>query len=320
VKALWFSDKLELLEKLPVPTPDKNEALIKVLVAGICNTDLEIVKGYMNFKGVIGHEFVGRVVEINGESKELQGKRVVGEINCGCGQCPLCRKGLERHCQEREVLGIQGKNGCFAEYITLPLKNLHEVPDAVDDEKAVFVEPLAAALEILDQVHFHPGDKVLVLGDGKLGVLIALALRQTMADIMLAGKHNSKMKVVFSQGIQTKHIDEVSADSDRFDYVVEATGSSSGLETAFQLLRPRGTVILKSTYAGGKNIDLAPAVINEITIIGSRCGCFPPALNYLDKYLDTKPMISAVFKFKDALKAIDLAGKKESLKVLLDMR
>jgi len=320
VKALWFLDKLELLERLPVPAPDKNEALIKVLVAGICNTDLEIVKGYMDFKGVIGHEFVGRVMEINGESKKLQGKRVVGEINCGCGQCPLCRKGLERHCQERKVLGILEKNGCFAEYITLPLKNLHEVPDTVEEEKAVFVEPLAAALEILDQVHFHPGDKVLVLGDGKLGILIALSLRHTLADIILAGKHNSKMKVVSCQGIQTKHIDEVSAYSDRFDYVVEATGSSSGLETAFRLLRPRGTVILKSTYAGRHNIDLAPAVINEITIVGSRCGCFPPALDYLDKYLDTKPMISAVFKFKDALKAIDLAQKKESLKVLLDMR
>jgi len=320
VKALWFSDKLELLEHLPVPTPDKNEALIKVLVAGICNTDLEIVKGYMNFNGVIGHEFVGRVVEINGESKELQGKRVVGEINCGCGQCPLCRRGLERHCQEREVLGILGKNGCFAEYITLPLKNLHEVPDTIEDEKAVFVEPLAAALEILDQVHFHPGDKVLVLGDGKLGVLISLALRQTMADILLAGKHSSKMHVVSSQGIRTKHIEEVTTDSDRFDYVVEATGSSSGLGTAFRLLRPRGTVILKSTYAGRNEIDLAPAVINEITIVGSRCGCFPPALNYLDKYLDTKPMISAVFKFRNALKAIESAEKKESLKVLLDMR
>ena len=320
MKALWFSDKLELLEHLPVPTPDKNEALIKVLVAGICNTDLEIVKGYMNFNGVIGHEFVGRVVEINGESKELQGKRVVGEINCGCGQCPLCRRGLERHCQEREVLGILGKNGCFAEYITLPLKNLHEVPDTIEDEKAVFVEPLAAALEILDQVHFHPGDKVLVLGDGKLGVLISLALRQTMADILLAGKHSSKMHVVSSQGIRTKHIEEVTTDSDRFDYVVEATGSSSGLGTAFRLLRPRGTVILKSTYAGRNEIDLAPAVINEITIVGSRCGCFPPALNYLDKYLDTKPMISAVFKFRNALKAIESAEKKESLKVLLDMR
>lgn len=320
MKALWFSDKLELLERLPVPTPDKNEALIKVLVAGICNTDLEIVKGYMDFKGVIGHEFVGRVMEIKGETKELQGKRVVGEINCGCGQCPLCRKGLEKHCQERKVLGILEKNGCFAEYITLPLKNVYEVPDTVEDEKAVFVEPLAAALEILDQVHFHPGDKVLVLGDGKLGVLIALALRQTMADIMLAGKHNSKMKVVSSQGVQAKHIEEVKAYSDRFDYVVEATGASSGLETAFQLLRPRGTVILKSTYAGRNNIDLAPAVINEITIVGSRCGCFPPALNYLDKYLDTKPLISAVFKFKDAHKAIEFAQKKESLKVLLDMR
>ena len=320
MKALWFSDKLELLERLPVPTPDKNEALIKVLVAGICNTDLEIVKGYMDFKGILGHEFVGKVVEINGESKALQGKRVVGEINCGCGQCPLCRKGLERHCQERKVLGIQEKNGCFAEYTTLPLRNLYEVPDTVEDEKAVFVEPLAAALEILDQVHFHPGDKVLVLGDGKLGVLIALSLRQTMADIMLAGKHNSKMKVVASQGVQIKHIEEVKADSDRFDYVVEATGSPSGLETAFRILRPRGTVVLKSTYAGRTNIDLAPAVINEITIVGSRCGCFPPALNYLDKYLDTKTIISAVFKFKDALKAIDLAQQKESLKVLLDMR
>lgn len=320
MKAVWFSNKLELLEGLPVPTPDKNEALIKILMAGICNTDLEIVMGYMDFQGILGHEFVGKVVEVNGEQKDLQGKRVVGEINCGCGECPMCRKGLERHCQERKVLGIQEKNGCFTEYITLPVKNLYEVPDEMEDEKAVFVEPLAAALEILDQVHFHPGDKVLVLGDGKLGVLISLTLKQTLSDIVLAGKHPSKMNVVSSHGIQTKHINELEKSSERFDFVVEATGSPRGLEMAFKLLRPRGTVVLKSTYAEQKEMNLAPAVINEITIVGSRCGCFPPALKFLNEYLDTKPMISAVFKFKDSLKAIDFASEKETLKVLLDMR
>lgn len=245
-------------------------------------------------------------------------KRVVGEINCGCGECPLCHKGLKTHCTTRTVLGIFGKNGCFADYITLPVENLFEIPDNVADEEAVFVEPLAAAFEITEQLHVKPTDKIVVLGDGKLGLLIALALNLTQAEVILAGRHADKLKIAADQGVKTVISGEIK-EIKHFDIVVEATGTPEGLETAMNLTRPRGTIVLKSTTAEGKPLNLAPVVIDEITIMGSRCGPFAPAVRALEKKLvDVKPLISATYKFDDVEKAFEASMKKGVLKIVAD--
>ncbi|MFQ6114728.1 MAG: alcohol dehydrogenase catalytic domain-containing protein, partial [bacterium] len=245
VKALYLKDSLKLKE-IELPIPKKNEALIKLLMAGICNTDLEIVKGYMGFEGVLGHEFVGLVEQASGQ--KWIGKRVCGEINLGCGQCSYCQQSLSRHCPDRTVLGILDKDGAFAEYVTLPIENLHFIPDSIADKYAVFVEPLAAALEILEQVHLEPSDKVAVVGDGKLGLLICQVLRLTGCRLFLIGKHNRKLSLAKSWGVKAL-LPEQLADG-KFDIVVEASGSPSGFSTAMNLVRPRGTVVLKSTYHG----------------------------------------------------------------------
>ena len=320
MRAVVFAGKLDPCKDYPMPEPAVGEALVRVLVAGICATDLEIIKGYQRFCGVLGHEFVGRVEAVNGSQQELVGKRVVGEINIGCGECDLCSKGLVGHCRNRQVLGIHGKDGAMADYLTLPVGNLHVVPEGIADEEAVFVEPLAAAFAIVEQVDLHGGDKVLVLGDGKLGLLIAQVLKTVTPAVTLAGHHSAKLALVHDFGIQTIQAGEMAADK-QFDLVVEATGSAQGLKSALQQIRPRGTVVLKSTVAEGAPLNLAPAVVDEITMIGSRCGSFSPALAALaEGKIAVTSLIDAVFPAEQALAALARAGSRGVLKVLVDFR
>lgn len=320
MKAIIFDKELKFDNNFPKPQPEKGEALIRVLMAGICNTDLEITKGYMGFSGVLGHEFVGIVEEINHPDKSLLNKRVVGEINCACNICELCKDNLQTHCNNRSVLGIFNRNGCFAEYITLPVENLLEVPDNVSDEEAVFTEPIAAGFEILEQIHIKPTDKLLVMGDGKLGLLISYVLKSTQTDLTLVGKHESKLNLAKVQGIKTMLLENLEVKKN-YDVVVEATGSINGFELAQNLVKPRGTIVLKSTVAGEKNFNLAPLVIDEISLIGSRCGPFEPAIRALEnKNFDAKPLISAVFKPEQAVEAFEHSKQKGVLKVLLDFK
>lgn len=315
MKAVVFDNGLKLDNNYPMPEPKQGEALIKVNTIGICNTDYEITKGYMGYKGVLGHEFTG-VVE-KAANKDLIGKRVVGEINCGCGQCEWCAQGLERHCFNRSTLGIWQREGCFAEYVALPEKNLLEIPQNVSNEEAVFVEPLAAALEILEQVHIPPYKKVIVLGDGKLGLIIALALNASGLDITLVGKHEEKLAIAAAQGVKTKLLNDLKIEK-AYDFVVEATGSITGFETSLALTKPRGTLILKSTIAASKEFNLAPIVIDEITVLGSRCGQFAPALRMLEsKRIDVKPLISDIYPIDKSIEAFERNKEKSSVKVLV---
>ena len=292
---------------------DRPTALVKVHLAGICSTDLEIFKGYMGFKGVPGHEFVGTVAD---GPKEFVGKRVAGEINFGCGDCPSCRRDLSRHCANRRVMGILNADGAFAEYVAVPAGNLHEIPENVSDEEAVFTEPLAAAFEILTQTQLDPGDEVLILGDGKLGNLCAQALRLTGAKVTALGKHADKLALIKKAGVRTIQLADWRPR--QFDVVVEATGSASGLELALGAVRPRGTLILKSTIAGNHQVSLAPIVINEINVIGSRCGPFPDALAALTaKQVSVTPLIEKIYSLQDGLEAVQHAAARGSRKILL---
>jgi threonine dehydrogenase-like Zn-dependent dehydrogenase len=291
---------------------DKPSAIVKVHLAGICSTALQIFQGYMGFRGVPGHEFVGSVAD---GSVELIGKRVVGEINFGCGDCDACRRDLGRHCASRSVMGILNADGAFAEYVAIPAENLHIVPDDVSDEEAVFTEPLAAAFEILAQIQLNPGDDVLVLGDGKLGNLCAQALRLTGAKVTVLGKHADKLALIKKARLRTIQLKDWQPRS--FDVVVEATGSASGLELALAAVRPRGTLILKSTIAAHHQVSLAPIVINEINVIGSRCGPFPDALEALAaRRVSVTPLIEKIYPLQDGLAAVRHAaipGAKEIL-------
>ena len=318
MKAVVFSDNLKLVNDYEKPIAKQGEALVRVLMAGICNTDFEITKGYMGYNGVLGHEFVGVVEEVNSEDKTLLGKRVVGEINCGCGECDYCKQGLERHCFNRQTLGIWKKDGCMAQYVTMPIKNLLEVPENVTNEEAVMVEPLAAALEILEQLHIRPDSKVLVLGDGKLGLTIALALSGAGLDVTQVGKHSNKLEITKKQGVKTILLNDLEI-TKTWDVVVEATGSINGFETALSLTKPRGVLVLKSTVASGKEFNFAPIVIDEITILGSRCGQFAPALRLLEqKRIDFKPLISDVYSVDKAIEAFEKNKEKSSIKVLIE--
>ena len=321
MRALVFNNKLELKQDFEKPTPKENEALIKVKLVGICNTDYEITKGYMGYNGILGHEFVGVVEEINGEDKSLLGKRVVGEINLGCKNCDYCAKGLERHCPNRQTLGIFNKDGCFADYVTLPLSNLLEVSEKINNETAVFVEPLAAALEILEQLHIKPYEKVCVLGDGKLGLITALALNASNVDVTLVGKHQNKLDIAKEQNVKTVLLENLKQDDNKsFDVVVEATGRVSGFETSLSLVKPRGVLVLKSTIATGKELNLAPIVIDEITVLGSRCGQFAPALRLMEKnVIDFSKLISAKLSFDDAVLGFEKNKEKNTIKILLEM-
>lgn len=317
MKAVVFDNELKLVTDYEKPTPKKGEALIKVSLAGICNTDYEITKGYMGYKGVLGHEFVGVVEDVNDEDKSLLRKRVVGEINCGCGNCEWCHQGLQRHCPNRQTLGIWQKDGCFSEYLAMPLETLLEVPENVLDEQAVFVEPLAAGLEILEQLHIQPVQKVIILGDGKLGLTTALALNSSNVDVLLVGKHQNKLDIAKKQGVKTKLLQDLEVNKE-WDFVVEATGSISGFETALNLTKPRGTLVLKSTVAASKEFNLAPIVIDEIRVQGSRCGRFEPALRLLSSgKIDFSPFISGIYPVDSAIEAFEKNKEKDALKILL---
>ena len=288
-------------------------ALIKVHLAGICSTDLQIFKGYMDFRGVPGHEFVGSVVD---GPLELMKKRVVGEINFACGRCDYCNRGLGRHCPSRSVMGILGADGAFAEFVSVPVPNLHVVSESVSDEEAVFTEPLAAAFEILEQVQFNLGDEVLVLGDGKLGNLCAQVLRLTGASVTVLGKHDDKLKVIKRSGVRTMLLSDWKPK--QFDVVVEATGSASGLQLAMSAVRPRGTLVLKTTIAGEHKVSLAPLVINEITVVGSRCGPFAPALDALrERSVSVTPLIEKIYPLSEGIDAVTHAGNPGTRKILL---
>lgn len=318
MKAVVFDETLKLDTNYEKPIPQKGEALVKVSVAGICNTDFEITKGYMGYKGILGHEFVGVVEEINGEDKTLLNKRVVGEINNGCENCEMCHKGLQRHCSNRQTLGIWRKDGCFAQYLTWPIKDLLAVPESVSDKQAVFVEPLAAGLEILEQLHIQPIEKVVILGDGKLGLTTALALNASNIDVILVGKHQNKLEIAQKQGVTTKLLSDFAIEK-KYDFVVEATGSISGFEMALNLTKPRGTLVLKSTVAASKEFNLAPIVIDEIRVQGSRCGRFAPALRLLESNkVNFSPLISGVYNVDDAIEAFEKNKEKDTLKILLE--
>ncbi len=319
MKAVVFDKELKLVNDYEKPIPKKGEALIRVTLAGICNTDYEITKGYMGYKGVLGHEAVGVVEEINDEDQSLLGKRVVPEISYGCKKpdCPYCAEKLYRHCPYRHTLGIWRKDGVFAEYFTMPLEVLFEVPANVPDEQAVFVEPLAAACEITEQLHIKPFEKVIVLGDGKLGLIIALTLNAQNIDVTLVGKHQNKLDIAKAQGVKTSLLQDFPIEK-KYDVVVEATGSVSGFETSIALTKPRGVLVLKSTVATGKELNLAPIVIDEITVLGSRCGQFGPALRLLkSEKIDFSPLISAKYDADNAIEAFEKNKQKDTLKVLL---
>lgn len=321
MKALVFDNELKLTDNYEKPVPKAGEALVRVTLAGICNTDYEITKGYMGYVGILGHEAVGVVEEVNSEDKSLLGKRVVPEISYGCKDpsCTWCAKKLYRHCPNRHTLGIWRKDGVFAQYFTMPLETLFEVPSNVPDTQAVFVEPLAAALEITEQHHIKPYEKIIVLGDGKLGLITALALHAQNLDVMLVGKHQNKLDIAHAQGVKTTLLQDLQIEK-IYDVVVEATGSISGFETALALTKPRGTLVLKSTVAASKEFNLAPIVIDEITVLGSRCGQFPPALRLLEsEKVDFSPLISGIYSIDDAIEAFEKNKEKDTLKVLLKM-
>lgn len=296
------------------PLRPEGYACIRLLYGGICNTDLELQRGYYGFRGTPGHEFVGEVVEC--DRPGLRGQRVVGEINLNCGECEWCRRGLGRHCPERSVLGIIRHPGAFAEFLTLPERNLHIVPRSIPDEHAVFVEPLAAACEILDQVTIPRGADVAVLGDGKLGLLIAQVLQARGARAHLFGRHREKLRIAEAAGAETEIAGALPIAAYR--WVVDATGSPEGLRQAVSLCEPRGTVILKSTLHGPVQLDTAPVIVNEITLVGSRCGRFEPALNLLASgRVNVAPMIADRYPLERAKEAFDRAAERGVLKVLL---
>ncbi len=309
----WNGSELTLDSSRREPQPDDRMAVVKVFLAGICSTDLQIFNGYMDFRGIPGHEFVGSV---DGGPGDLTGKRVVGEINFGCGRCEFCARDLSRHCPNRSVMGILNADGAFADYVSVPIANLHVVPDSIRDEEAVFTEPLAAAFEVSAQIQLNPGDDVLIIGDGKLGNLCAQVLRLSGANITALGKHPEKLALIKKSGVRTLLLDDWKPRA--FDVVVEATGSASGFELALNAVRPRGTLVLKSTIAGAHEVSLAPLVINEVTLIGSRCGLFTPALEALEeKTVAVTPLIEKIYSLQDGIEAVRLAAKPGTRKILL---
>lgn len=313
MRALVFEGKLCLEHDYPQPTLEPNQSLIRMRRAGICNTDLEITKGYMGFTGVLGHEFVGEVVA--GDPQWI-GKRVVGEINVPNGDCDMCRKGVPSQCRNRTTVGIDRHQGAFADYLALRTENLYTVPDTVSDEQAVFVEPLAAACNILELVHLSPRDRVVIVGAGKLGLLCAQVLRLTGADVSVVVRREHPRMLLSKWGIPEQGIEAYP--ERETDVVVDCTGSSEGFAAALKLLRPRGTLVLKSTYAGMPSVDLTQVVIDEINVVGSRCGPFAAALRLLEqKLVDVESMIEAVYPFEEALEAFEAAFQPGMLKVLL---
>ena len=315
MKALYFDKKLEFRKEYPIPVPTENEALIRVILSGICNTDKEIMKGYVPFTGILGHEFVGIVTECS--QSELIGKRVVGEINIGCGVCSLCKNEMQIHCPQRKALGIHGKDGVFAEYVTLPIENLLIVPDEIGDEEAVFAEPLAAAFNILQNVEISKQDKVVIIGDGKLGQLIARAVSTTSCDLTMIGKHEKKLELA-QQFCKTMILNESAKLENSFDVVIECTGNESALHYAGLIVRAKGTIVMKSTYSCDIKIDPSFWVRKEIRLIGSRCGHFAPALQFMQgNKIDLTKLIDKIYFIDEWKNAFEAAFLKGALKVLL---
>jgi threonine dehydrogenase-like Zn-dependent dehydrogenase len=318
VKALVYDGSLKLVPDYPDPRPAPGEALVKVSLAGICQTDIEVTRGYMEFRGVLGHEFVGVVESCGGAAGEkLKGRRVVGEINCVCGKCEMCGAGLKAHCFNRTTIGLAGRDGCLAERLAIPASNLHTVPAGVPDEAAVFVEPLAAAFQVVQQVRPDPKAKTIVIGDGRLGQLVAQVLASRGVRPLVIGKSESKLRRLERLGISALPVAEARPRKDAH-LVVEASGSTDGLVMAMAFVRPRGTIVLKSTLAAGAAINLSPLVVDEITVLGSRCGPFSEALGALGRgEITTEGLITAEFPLDKGLQAFEAAQKPEALKVVI---
>jgi threonine dehydrogenase-like Zn-dependent dehydrogenase len=319
MRALVIHNGPRFEKNYPTPAPPQGEALIRVLQAGVCNTDLELVKGYMNFTGVPGHEFVGVVEQATGR-EDLIGQRVAGEINAACGVCETCRANRPTHCPNRTTLGMDRRDGAFADYLSLPFENLHPLPASVSADQAVFVEPLAAAREVLEQVRIQPTDRVAVIGDGKLGLLCAQVVALTGGHLIAVGRHAEKLQILQRRGIATT-IDPSAIEPKSLDIVVEATGTPSGFAAARQLVRPRGTIVLKSTYQGeALPVNLTAIVVDEITLVGSRCGPFQPAIQLLaNKQVDVESLIQARYALDDGVAAFERAAQKGALKVIVEM-
>ncbi len=314
MRALTFDGTTAMVRDVPKPQLAPDSALVRVTLAGVCNTDLELVKGYMGFRGVLGHEFVGVVEE---GPEEWRGERVVGEINFACEICPICYEGLQRHCPSRRVMGIIDADGSFAEYVNVPIANLHTVRDTVSDDVAVFAEPLAAAFEVLEQVHVMPNQHCVVLGDGKLGLLVAQVLRQAGAHVLAVGRHRENLDILARRDIET--VDESEWNRSPASLLIDATGSPEGLLNAVSATRPRGTVVLKSTTATKTKMDLSSIVVNEIRVVGSRCGPFPPAMRALEMgSIDVMSLITHRSSLNDAEDALRYAGELGQLKVLIE--
>jgi len=313
---LWLENNtLGFRDDIPVPKPAYGEALIRVHTAGICSTDLELVRGYYPFRGVLGHEFVGEVVSAP-DDPSWEGKRIVGEINAVCGICENCIAGRKTHCNRRTVLGIKDRNGAFAEFLTLPIENLLRVPDTIPDDKAVFVEPLAAALEILEQVLIQESDRVFVVGAGRLGQLVAQTISLTKCTLSVAARYEIQRSMLDKRGIRV--VDETNLPYREIDIAIDTTGSPSGFAIARNALRPRGTLVVKSTYAGELQVDFSSIVVDEIRIVGSRCGPFLPALDLLARgKVDPTPLISARYQISSGVLAFEDAARSGSMKVLL---
>jgi threonine dehydrogenase-like Zn-dependent dehydrogenase len=315
--ALWLeNESLRLRADAPEPSVPPGEALVRVLRAGICNTDLELALGYYPFTGIPGHEFVGVVEQAHGH-EEWIGRRVVGEINAACGRCSACSAGRRTHCENRTVLGIKGRHGAFAERLALPAENLHAVPDGVPDDVAVFTEPLAAALEVQEQVRVGPAERVVVIGDGKLGNLIAQTLSLTGCDLLVVGRHWGKLALLEARGVRVGVRTDIAPR--QADVAVECTGNAEGLALAREAVRARGTIVLKSTYRGSVTVELSPIVVDEITLVGSRCGPFAPALELLASgRIDVTPLIQARYQLADGVAAFEHAARPGTLKVLVN--
>lgn len=316
MQALWLENQnLEFRGDVPIPIPKEDEALIRVRLAGLCSTDLELLRGYYPFSGIPGHEFVGEVVGCLNDSSWV-GKRVVGEINIACGVCETCKSGLTRHCERRKTLGIHDWNGVFAEYLVLPLRNLHTVPDQIPDNLAVFTEPLAAAYEILEQNPVYPSDQVLIIGAGRLGQLVAQVLLETGCKLEVVARHPKQRELLTNRNIQT--ITEQDLGNKKYDVVIDASGSPDGFLWAMKSVRPRGKIILKSTYKGDLQVNFSEIVVNEVSLMGSRCGPFEPALRMLkENRVDPRPLIEAIYPLELGPIAFEHAAKPGVLKVLI---
>jgi threonine dehydrogenase-like Zn-dependent dehydrogenase len=312
MRALLLDGEVTFTADYRKPQPGIDDVLVRVLTAGVCETDLQLVRGYMGYSGVLGHEFVGVA-----ETGSFAGRRVVAEINCNCGTCPLCTRGLPTHCANRTVIGILRHDGAFADYLVVPQRNVHVIPESLPTDIAVFVEPVAAAYQILVQVPVRRDDRVIVVGDGRLGNLCAQVLAGVSRRVLVVGKHRAKLDLLAERGMETALLADVPADHSA-DIVVDCTGSDTGLPTALGLVRPRGTIVLKTTVAGTQTLAWAPFVIDELTLVGSRCGPFDRAIAALDRgEVDVRPLIQERLPLERGVEALELA--KHRLKVLLDI-